>query len=380
MYALMTFGIQKDGCPYDDEGFVRQDLIKEYIKQRRIIEEMEAAGASNVASAAEFMSDGEVYAASSSKHLGDSSPFSEPSSSTEGATPVDDSGKKVAAKNIIEFPTSQDILLGRGRPYQEYPGNLALSEIIEQHRQRYQLANRFEKTCISKMVVQIVKEQRGARFLQRAGEDSKEWEEVSDSVAREKVSHGFRTKTRRIKLNPSPLPPPTNTQVPTSMKVPENVAAIQGSSMVPSNATRGGTISLPNNNPNLMGAMQGSNFFQPILQSFNPTAVLPPVMNWAQQQQQQQQQMPQSTNLLLSLIGGGGASGASSGNIEHGRIPIESSGRFIDQNVSFPMSSMSIVTNGTSGMDDDARKKQLGSILSGDTKDAISKFSTQPYN
>ena len=179
--------------------------------------------------------------------------------------------------------TAHTVVLGRGNPYQQYPGNLRLAQIIDEHRVAYNTSDKANKTVISKRIVELVKESNG-RFLKkrrrrssttrkqktssnkvstttpimasavaaavcsRSGdsvvsdndedpggggsvdqeedddddtaisdgsrgsqpppppsqhgpqeeEDKVEgWIEVSDDVARNKVSHGFRTKTRR---------------------------------------------------------------------------------------------------------------------------------------------------------------------------------------
>jgi hypothetical protein len=94
-------------------------------------------------------------------------------------------------------PAENDVLLGRGRPFQEWHGNLQLAKIIDIHREEYGQADRAKKTAISKDVLSIVKSCNG-RFLQQVKKNKKatacEWEQVSDAVAREKVSSGFRRK------------------------------------------------------------------------------------------------------------------------------------------------------------------------------------------
>ena len=81
--------------------------------------------------------------------------------------------------------------------FPEFPGNLRLAEIIDHSRSRYQTCSRRDKTIISSEIVQMIKNENG-RFLKTSYEgDQRGWVEVSDEVAREKVSHGFRTKTRR---------------------------------------------------------------------------------------------------------------------------------------------------------------------------------------
>jgi len=106
--------------------------------------------------------------------------------------------QKAAASTpgFLEFPLSTDVLLGRGRPFQEFPGNRRLAMLVEQHRNQYQSSDKLGKTAISLDIVRAIKSG-GGRFLKRS-EEAGGWTVVADGVAREKVSHNFRTKTRRI--------------------------------------------------------------------------------------------------------------------------------------------------------------------------------------
>ena len=97
---------------------------------------------------------------------------------------------------LIEIPRSSDVCLGRGWPYQQFPGNLRLAMIIDQHREQYQSSDRPNKTAISNRIVRLIKESNG-RFITKRKDGTDGWEIVSDEIAREKVSHGFRTKTKR---------------------------------------------------------------------------------------------------------------------------------------------------------------------------------------
>ena len=74
-----------------------------------------------------------------------------------------------------------------------------IPEFVEEKRSEYQsLQDKFEKTCITMSVVNKIKNDLGGRFIQRT---TNGWKEVDDSVAREKVSHTFRTKTNKSKTN-----------------------------------------------------------------------------------------------------------------------------------------------------------------------------------
>jgi hypothetical protein len=100
----------------------------------------------------------------------------------------------------VAFPNHKDILLGRGKPYQDYHGDQRLARIVDLYRERYQKATeRFEKMCISTDVMKRIQES-GGHFLQRKPEG---WEEVSDFVARQKVCQALRSKQTPIITEPA---------------------------------------------------------------------------------------------------------------------------------------------------------------------------------
>jgi hypothetical protein len=95
----------------------------------------------------------------------------------------------------IDFPLAVDVLLGRGRPFQEFPGNMRLAVIVDLHRERYQSAMHGEKLKICAEVVHMIKVS-GGRFLKQ-NESKDGWEEVGEVIAYDKVSHSFRTPSKR---------------------------------------------------------------------------------------------------------------------------------------------------------------------------------------
>eukprot|EP00339_Tiarina_fusa_P004924 CAMPEP_0117013002 /NCGR_PEP_ID=MMETSP0472-20121206/10810_1 /TAXON_ID=693140 ORGANISM="Tiarina fusus, Strain LIS" /NCGR_SAMPLE_ID=MMETSP0472 /ASSEMBLY_ACC=CAM_ASM_000603 /LENGTH=482 /DNA_ID=CAMNT_0004716191 /DNA_START=113 /DNA_END=1561 /DNA_ORIENTATION=+ len=93
--------------------------------------------------------------------------------------------------DIILQPGPHDVLVGRGRPYQEYIGNQRLSRLVESHSERYRnMEDRFEKSCILLEIVKTVRDSNG-RFLQKTAGG---WKVASDKVAREKTCSAFRSK------------------------------------------------------------------------------------------------------------------------------------------------------------------------------------------
>ena len=97
-------------------------------------------------------------------------------------------------------PGKFDVLLGRGRLYQEYSGNLHLAESVRLNKNRYQNGGRGQKSIISKEIVTQIQDRNGGRFLKKT-QDGRFWVEVSAEVARDNVGHGFRTKTRRNSIS-----------------------------------------------------------------------------------------------------------------------------------------------------------------------------------
>ena len=142
LYALTSYGIPKEILPVDAEGKFVQAWIESYVKERILIENGKA------------------------------------SSSQSNESP-----------ERIQYPAPTDVLLGRGRPFQAWNSHLA--ELIEKHRKEYQKLNRSEKIYLAIRIVKMIK-RKGGRFLLRS-QDENGWVEASDSVARQKVSSGFRT-------------------------------------------------------------------------------------------------------------------------------------------------------------------------------------------
>jgi hypothetical protein len=103
-------------------------------------------------------------------------------------------------KDRINNPSSFDVLFGRGKPYQEHEGNRRLHQCVEYYRPSYCRSQRRDKMVIAQTIVRLIKEssQHPGRFLRRLkGPEEEYWCEVSDTVAREKVSHALRAKPQQ---------------------------------------------------------------------------------------------------------------------------------------------------------------------------------------
>ena len=79
--------------------------------------------------------------------------------------------KLISATKIVDYPLSTDIVLGRGKPFHTFSGNVRLANLVEKHRAVYQKSSRSEKTAISNEMLEIVKNWNG-RFLKRADENN----------------------------------------------------------------------------------------------------------------------------------------------------------------------------------------------------------------
>lgn len=102
----------------------------------------------------------------------------------------------MTADQLIDLPTRKDVLLGKGKPIQFSSGNQRLSSIIDGYLDQYhEQSTTPEKTALAAKIVQMVKAN-GVRFLTK---ESGIWIEVSDGVARDKVSHMFRHQRTKAK-------------------------------------------------------------------------------------------------------------------------------------------------------------------------------------
>jgi hypothetical protein len=143
VYALMTYGIPSESFPVTVAGEVKRKKHLEWIKMRKRQES-------------------------------------------------DNSGQP-----RIVIPSYSDILFGRGKPFREHIGNLQLVNLLDDHLDRYEAVKLKEKSAVIAEMVYIVKK-KGGRFLKQ---EKGVWVEADEKMAREKVSHGFRTRIRIVSSN-----------------------------------------------------------------------------------------------------------------------------------------------------------------------------------
>jgi len=91
---------------------------------------------------------------------------------------------------MVLTPSVSDVLFGRGRRQREHSGNIYMKEICDKNRAVYDLADREDKTKMTRSIVNTIQAY-GGRFL-RFDKQQKMWITVSDEDARQKVAHVMR--------------------------------------------------------------------------------------------------------------------------------------------------------------------------------------------
>jgi len=93
-------------------------------------------------------------------------------------------------------PQENDVLCGRDKSYNRHPGNKVFKAMIVTKAELYcATSTKQEKMDMTKLIVNTLKAEHGARFLKPvkfAAANEPAWEEISDQLARDKVSHALR--------------------------------------------------------------------------------------------------------------------------------------------------------------------------------------------
>eukprot|EP00980_Cylindrotheca_fusiformis_P029620 scaffold23625_cov137-Cylindrotheca_fusiformis.AAC.5 len=112
------------------------------------------------------------------------------------------------AERVREI-NKNDIVFGRGRGYQNHPGNLRMRKIIEKFKTRYHSLKRQQKREMVEAVYKEIVED-GARFLKKV-EGEEAWVKVDVPVALQKVSHTLRCRKNTEKqVTGMAITPPDN--------------------------------------------------------------------------------------------------------------------------------------------------------------------------
>jgi hypothetical protein len=101
------------------------------------------------------------------------------------------------AERVLDIAKS-DVVFGRGKGFQNHPGNQRMRDIIDKYKMQYHSLKRSEKRM---MVENVYKEivEGGARFLKKLDDDNA-WVIVDGPVALQKVSHTLRCRKNAEKL------------------------------------------------------------------------------------------------------------------------------------------------------------------------------------
>ena len=106
---------------------------------------------------------------------------------------LEEYAKSGTSVGMIELPSNNDVLLGKGRIIQEHAGNRKLHFLVDESLLQYdKCRKRSEKTQLAGDLVQKVKSYSGRFLTQESGI----WIEVSDDISRIKVSNLFRNRRK----------------------------------------------------------------------------------------------------------------------------------------------------------------------------------------
>ena len=96
-------------------------------------------------------------------------------------------------------PTQYDVILGRGHKSNLHPGNKRLRKLVEESKEIYDKSHKTEKTEIINRLFRAIRQ--NGRFLI---ESDVGWVEVTDKVAKQKISHTFRDAGKKWKMKTKP--------------------------------------------------------------------------------------------------------------------------------------------------------------------------------
>ena len=155
LYSLLTFGIRVHDCFVANEGILSTEHMNSYIEERHRIEE--------------------------SHHWIVAEKLSEDPKAT-----------------FSLYPNKQDVLIGRGKNFREWPGNIRLAKMISLEAPGYvkiEAKDRIEKTIVAMKIISILGNDYGCRFLLPKENG---WEVASESICKEKVSGALRVEARLL--------------------------------------------------------------------------------------------------------------------------------------------------------------------------------------
>lgn len=204
-YAIFSFGIRRDQFPLTMTGVLKREQFWEWQRDRRVIEDADLLfGAVEQPTTANDSQQGAhrqfVFVKQPLPP-----PISDTSFGREGTAPFKNYPAAynlpqhqlvdaIVPHDAVISPMPNDVLFGRGKAIKEHPANIFLHSLVDERMLAYEMSLKCEKTVTASEIMAIIKE-RGGRFLKMEGGN---WVEVDSEVAREKVSHVFRSRRRII--------------------------------------------------------------------------------------------------------------------------------------------------------------------------------------
>ncbi|CAJ1968405.1 unnamed protein product [Cylindrotheca closterium] len=161
-YSLQSHGIPMDTYPIDSNGQIRQEMIDSSCLKHYGID------ASN------------YYRGKSNETAIAMTPVPPTPTSSQQTR---------AGHSVLVEPKHTDVLLGRGKPIQNHPGNIHLRSMIEESQEQYDAIGRLEK----RQMIQNIRHAchaKGTRFLKQHGK--KTWVLADSAEADEKIRQHFR--------------------------------------------------------------------------------------------------------------------------------------------------------------------------------------------
>lgn len=99
---------------------------------------------------------------------------------------------------LIMLPFRKDVVFGKGRRFQNHPGNMKLKLMVDELLPEYETLDKEAKTVLADRIVRVFKRE-GTRFL---SQESGIWIESTDDSARSKVAQLFRNR-REVAAKPA---------------------------------------------------------------------------------------------------------------------------------------------------------------------------------
>lgn len=160
-YQLQSHGISLETCPVDWRGEARPEVLNLWYE--------------------DHLAQIESIDHSENEEINDASSGSESTGNSIFSTTT-------ATRTPTVRPT--DVLLGRGKGYQNHPGNIQFRECLQDYCDNYDEAHRHKRRRIARDVAQILTET-GVRFLKLNG--NMEWIESDHVTVEDKITQLFRT-------------------------------------------------------------------------------------------------------------------------------------------------------------------------------------------